>query len=166
MKSKGFRFLPMPFHSILLFTIWLLLNNSVSAGHLLLAFIFAIIIPWGVASMTTERPRIQKPLLAVSYVFIVLKDIVSANFTVALLVLGPLKKLTPGFVAIPLDIESELGITLLASTVSLTPGTVSAEISEDHKWLYVHALHLEDTEALIKEVKSRYETPLKEIFGC
>ena len=74
--------------------------------------------------------------------------------------------MTPGFVAVPLDIESELGITLLASTVSLTPGTVSAEISEDQQWLYVHALHLEDTEALINEVKTRYETPLKEIFGC
>ncbi|MCZ2722188.1 Na+/H+ antiporter subunit E [Marinomonas sp. 15G1-11] len=166
MRYKPFRLLPMPFHSLLLFSIWLLLNNSVSAGHLLLAFIFAIIIPWGVASMTTERPRIQKPMLAVSYVFLVLKDIVSANFTVALLVLGPLKNLSPGFVAIPLDIESELGITLLASTVSLTPGTVSAEISEDQKWLYVHALHLEDAEELIQEVKSRYEKPLKEIFGC
>jgi multicomponent K+:H+ antiporter subunit E len=50
--------------------------------------------------------------------------------------------------------------------VSLTPGTVSAEISEDQKWLYVHALHLENPEELIEEVKSRYEAPLKEIFGC
>jgi multicomponent K+:H+ antiporter subunit E len=116
--------------------------------------------------MTTERPRIKKPMLAISYVFLVLKDIISANFSVALLVVGPLKKLSPGFVAVPLDIETELGITLLASTVSLTPGTVSAEISEDQKWLYVHALHLENPEELIEEVKSRYEAPLKEIFGC
>jgi multicomponent K+:H+ antiporter subunit E len=157
---------PMPFHSMLLFVIWLLLNNSLSAGHLLLATILAIIIPWAVSSMTTERPRIKKPMLAISYVFLVLKDIISANFSVALLVVGPLKKLSPGFVAVPLDIETELGITLLASTVSLTPGTVSAEISEDQKWLYVHALHLENPEELIEEVKSRYEAPLKEIFGC
>ncbi len=166
MKPTKFRFFPMPFHTFLLFTIWLLLNNSLSAGHLLLATVLSIIIPWGVSSMTTERPRIQKPTLAISYVFLVLKDIISANFSVALLVLGPLKKLQPGFVAVPLDIKSELGITLLASTVSLTPGTVSAEISEDQKWLYIHALHLENSEELIQEVKSRYEAPLKEIFGC
>lgn len=166
MKQSGFRMFPMPFHSMLLFVIWLLLNNSLSAGHLLLATILAVIIPWAVSSMTTERPRIKKPMLAISYVFLVLKDIISANFSVALLVVGPLKKLSPGFVAVPLDIETELGITLLASTVSLTPGTVSAEISEDQKWLYVHALHLENPEELIEEVKSRYEAPLKEIFGC
>jgi len=166
MKQSSFRMFPMPFHSMLLFVIWLLLNNSLSAGHLLLATILAIIIPWAVSSMTTERPRIKKPMLAISYVFLVLKDIISANFSVALLVVGPLKKLSPGFVAVPLDIETELGITLLASTVSLTPGTVSAEISEDQKWLYVHALHLENPEELIEEVKARYEAPLKEIFGC
>lgn len=166
MKPSTFRLLPMPFHSVLLFTIWLLLNNSLSAGHLLLATIFAIIIPWAVNSMTTDRPRIQKPMLAISYVLMVLKDILSANFTVALLVIGPVKKLHPGFIAVPLDITSELGITLLASTVSLTPGTVSADISEDQKWLYIHALHLENSEALIADIKSRYETPLKEIFGC
>ncbi|MFT2111859.1 Na+/H+ antiporter subunit E [Marinomonas sp. 2405UD68-3] len=166
MKTTNFRFFPMPFHSLLLFSIWLLLNNSTSAGHLLLATVFAIVIPWVVSSMTTERPRIQKPMLAISYVFLVLRDIISANFSVALLVLGPLKKLRPGFVAVPLEIQSELGITLLASTVSLTPGTVSTEISEDQKWLYIHALHLESAEGLIQEVKSRYEAPLKEIFGC
>jgi len=166
MKPSTFRLLPMPFHSLLLFTIWLLLNNSLSAGHLLLATILAIIIPWAVNSMTTDRPRIQKPMLAISYLFLVLKDILSANFTVALLVIGPVKKLNPGFIAVPLDITSELGITLLASTVSLTPGTVSADISEDQKWLYIHALHLENSEALIAEIKSRYEAPLKEIFGC
>ncbi|WP_438464096.1 Na+/H+ antiporter subunit E [Marinomonas sp. PE14-40] len=166
MKQSSFRMFPMPFHSMLLFVIWLLLNNSLSAGHLLLATILAIIIPWAVSSMTTERPRIKKPMLAISYVFLVLKDIISANFSVALLVVGPLKKLSPGFVAVPLDIETELGITLLASTVSLTPGTVSAEISEDQKWLYVHALHLDNSEELISEIKSRYEAPLKEIFGC
>jgi multicomponent K+:H+ antiporter subunit E len=166
MKPSTFRLLPMPFHSLLLFTIWLLLNNSLSAGHLLLATILAIIIPWGVNSMTTDRPRIQKPMLAISYLFLVLRDILSANFTVALLVIGPVKKLHPGFIAVPLDITSELGITLLASTVSLTPGTVSADISEDKKWLYIHALHLEDSEALIADIKSRYEAPLKEIFGC
>ncbi len=166
MKQSSFRLFPMPFHSMLLFTIWLLLNNSFSAGHLLLATILAIVIPWSVSSMTTERPKIQKPMLAISYVFLVLRDILSANFSVALLVIGPVKKLHPGFIAVPLDITSELGITLLASTVSLTPGTVSAEISEDQKWLYIHALHLENSEELIAEIKSRYEAPLKEIFGC
>lgn len=159
-------FFPMPFHSILLFVVWLLMNNSVHPGHILLAAFFAVSIPLLVNSMRDEHPKLKKPWLAVRYFFLVLRDIVVANFQVALLVMGPLRKLQPGFVAVPLDVSSEVGITLLASTVSLTPGTVSAEVSEDKKWLYVHALHLTDEQELINEIKQRYERPIKEILGC
>jgi len=157
---------PMPFHSLLLFVVWLLLNNSVSAGHMVLAAFFAIAIPLLVNGMRDEHPKILKPWLAIRYVLKVLKDIVSANVEVALLIIGPIKKLKPGFVAIPINIDSDLGITILASTVSLTPGTVSAEVSEDKAWLYVHSLHLDDEVELINSVKQRYEKPIKEIFGC
>lgn len=157
---------PMPFHSLLLFVVWLLLNNSVSAGHMVLAAFFAITIPLLVNSMRDEHPKILKPWLAIRYVLMVLKDILTANVEVALLIIGPIKKLTPGFVAIPINIDSDLGITILASTVSLTPGTVSAEVSKDKAWLYVHSLHLDDEAELIKSVKQRYEKPIKEIFGC
>ncbi|WP_417582721.1 Na+/H+ antiporter subunit E [Nitrincola sp.] len=158
--------LPMPVHSLLLFVSWLLLNNSVAPGHLVLAAFLAFTIPLLCAPLKTEQPRVLKPLLAVRYTLRVLGDIVTANIDVAILVLGPMRKLQPGFVAIPLDIKGDLPITLLASTISLTPGTVSAEVSEDHQWLYIHALHITDEQALIAEIKARYEAPLKEIFGC
>ncbi|RDL42630.1 Na+/H+ antiporter subunit E [Marinomonas piezotolerans] len=159
-------FLPMPFHSLLLFVVWLLLNNSASPGHILLAVFFAISIPLLVNSMRDEHPKLKKPWLAFRYFLLVLKDILVANFQVALLVLGPIKKLEPGFVAVPLDVKSDVGITLLASTVSLTPGTLSAEVSEDKQWLYVHALHMTNEQELIDEIKQRYERPIKEILGC
>lgn len=157
---------PMPFHSLLLFVVWLLLNNSISAGHIVLATFFAITIPWLVTGMRDEHPKILKPWLAIRYVLMVMKDILTANVEVALLIVGPVKKLKPGFVAIPIEVDSDLGITILASTVSLTPGTVSAEVSKDRAWLYVHSLHLENEAELIESVKQRYERPIKEIFGC
>lgn len=157
---------PMPFHSLLLFSVWLLLNNSISAGHIVLALFFAITIPWLVTGMRDDHPKILKPWLAIRYVLMVMKDILTANVEVALLIIGPIKKLNPGFVAVPIDIGSDLGITILASTVSLTPGTVSVEVSKDKTWLYVHALRLDSEEKLIKSIQQRYETPLKEIFGC
>jgi multicomponent K+:H+ antiporter subunit E len=157
---------PMPFHSLLLFTVWLLLNNSVSAGHIVLATFFAITIPWLVTGMRDEHPKIRKPWLAIRYVLMVMWDILVANFEVALLIIGPIKKLQPGFVAVPIEVNSELGITILASTVSLTPGTVSTEVSKDRAWLYVHSLHLEDEAELIESIKLRYERPIKEIFRC
>ncbi|NLQ17388.1 Na+/H+ antiporter subunit E [Marinomonas sp. M1K-6] len=157
---------PMPFHSVLLFVVWLLLNNSISAGHMTLAAFFAITIPWLVTGMRDEHPKILKPWLAIRYVLMVMWDILTANVEVALLIIGPVKKLNPGFVAIPIEMNSDLGIVILASTVSLTPGTVSAEVSKDKTWLYVHTLHLENEATLIKSVKQRYERPIKEIFGC
>jgi len=163
---KPSRLFPMPIHSILLFVVWLLLNNTLAPGHILLGGFLAIAIPRLVAGLSTEQPSVKKPGLALRYCLLVLWDILTANFEVAVKVAGPMKKIRPGMVAVPLDIKSELGITLFASTISLTPGTVSAEVSEDKLWLYVHALDVENEQALIQEVKQRYEAPLKEILGC
>jgi multicomponent K+:H+ antiporter subunit E len=100
-----------------------------------------------------------------------------ANLQVALLILGPSKNLRPGFVKVPIDLMHEMPITILASCVSLTPGTVSAEVyplikslNEDdepvQRYLLIHVLDLDDEQALIKQIKARYEAPLKEIFQC
>ncbi len=171
MKAQPrFRFFPMPAHSLLLFVAWLVLNNTLAPGHLVLGALLAIVIPWLVAGLAAPQPAIKRYDLAGKYLLIVLYDIVVANIEVAIKVLGPVGKLRPGFVAVPLDFSgdspNELLITLLASTISLTPGTVSAEVSQDRKWLYVHVLHLEDEQALITQIKQRYEGKLKEIFGC
>lgn len=161
-----FRFLPSPMHSLLLFVVWLLLNNTVAPGHLVLGGFLALLIPLLTSGMQDPQPKFRKPLTTIRYVLMVIGDIVVANFEVAMLVLGSTKKLNPAFVAVPMDITYELPITILASTVSLTPGTVSAEISEDKKWLYVHVLNLTDQDALIAQIKQRYERPLMEIFEC
>jgi multicomponent K+:H+ antiporter subunit E len=156
----------MPIHSLLLFVVWLLLNNTVAPGHIVLGAILALAIPIICAPLKNRQPRVKHLLLTIKYILRVLGDIVVANIEVSILVLGPVRRLQPAFVAVPLDIHEELPITLLANTISLTPGTVSAELSADHKWLYIHALHVTDEQALISTIKSRYEAPLKEIFAC
>jgi multicomponent K+:H+ antiporter subunit E len=109
---------------------------------------------------------VKRPLKLIRYILVLMWDIVVANLAVAKLILGPTKALQPGFIAYPLNLTGDLPITLLASTISLTPGTLSAEVSKDREWLYIHALDLPDEQALIDEIKQRYETPLKEIFQC
>ena len=172
-----FKWLPAPLLSLLLFFVWLLLNNSFSAGHVLLAVVLAIIIPLITNPFNTKQPLVIKRWLAVKHLFLVLYDIVTANVQVAILILGPTKKLTPGFVKVPLDLTSSLPITILASTVSLTPGTVSAEVypwtecltesdNTEQRYLLIHVLNLKDEQALINTIKQRYEAPLKEIFQC
>lgn len=166
MTTSAFKLFPRPLQSLILLGVWLLLNNSLSAGHILLGTLIAIIIPLLTRPMLEEHLKLKRPLLAVKYIAVVLKDIVVCNIEVAIQVMGPISRLKPGFVAVPLDITGKLPITLLANTISLTPGTVSADVSEDMCWLYVHTLHLKDEQALIDSIKSRYEAPLKEMFAC
>lgn len=158
---------PMPFHTVSLLAVWLMLNNSFSPGHILLGSIFGVVIPWLCQPLRIPQPKFKKPFKLISYTLLVLKDVVLANIEVALLVLGPGSRINPGFVAVPLDLQEELPITMLASTVTMTPGTVSAELSSDKTVMYVHVLNMpQDEQEVVDFIKTRYEANIKEIFEC
>lgn len=155
---------PMPFHAVILILVWLFLNDF-SIGHLVLGFILSIGICRLVAPMSDDHPRVKKPFRALRYLLIVLWDILLSNFEVAVRVLSPNSSLCPGVVALPLELEGELPLSILASTISLTPGTVSIDFSEDMKWLYIHVLHMKTEEEVVESIKQRYEAELMEIFS-
>lgn len=159
--------LPMPLHTVVLLIVWLMLNNTMSLGHILLGSVLGVVIPLLCQPLRVPQPKIKKPFLVFTYVLVVLKDIMVANIQVAFLVVGPMRKIKPGFIAVPLDLHDDLPVTVLASTVTMTPGTVSAEVSGDNMWLYVHVLDMpENEQELIDLIKQRYESRVKEIFGC
>jgi len=160
------RLLPRPLLSLLLWATWLLLNNSLAPGHLLLGFILAVAVPFSAAMFWNPQPSLKRPLLMARFVLILLYDIVVANFEVARKVLGRQRALRPAFIEYPLDLRQDFPIVLLAGTISLTPGTVSAQISADRRTLLIHSLDVEDTHALVTTIKNRYETPLREMFEC
>jgi len=175
-KGPKFSWLPAPFNSLLLFIVWLLLVQSIAPFDLLVAGVLALCIPLFTQRFRDQQPVIQRPLMALRYILRVLADIVTANAQVAVLILGPTKRLNPAFVKVPLDLKHELPITILASTVSMTPGTVSAEVypsleniqpgEEPQRWLLIHVLNLTDEAELIASIKQRYEVPLREMFQC
>jgi multicomponent K+:H+ antiporter subunit E len=158
------RLLPHPLLTLALWAMWLLLNNTLAMGHVVLGLILAILIPLLSQRFWSERICIHQPLTLLRFIGIVMRDILVANITVARWVLGSNNKLQPAWLNIPLDIQSPLGISLLANTISLTPGTVACDLSADQRSLLVHALHVEDTATAIAEMKSRYEQPLMEVF--
>lgn len=159
-------FLPRPLLSLLLGAIWLLLNNSISWEHFLLAALLGISIPLLVQQLQeTRHQRIRLGKLS-AYCLLVLWDILVANLQVARLILGPVKRLQPAFIKVPLRITEPQPLVWLAGTITLTPGTVSCDVSEDGTYLLVHVLHLEDEEAMVEEIQQRYERRLKEIFSC
>jgi len=159
------RLLPMPWHSVMLLIVWLLLNGF-SYGQLLLGAILALLIPVVTYPYVRGHAPVKKPLSMVIYSLKLLFDIVVANLDVARRVLLPNRYLKPGWLAYPMSMSEPFPATLLASSVSLTPGTVSVEFSEDRSCLYIHVLHLDNEEELRAFIFRRYEQPLKEIFGC
>ena len=163
-RSPLYKILPHPILSLILWLTWLLLNNTVAAGHIVLGLIFAILIPLFTAGFWPEKVRIKAPLTLLIFLGRVLWDIVVANLMVAKLIIGSNDKLKPAFFHIELDIKTPLGISFLANTISLTPGTVSCDLTADRRYLLVHALHAEDAAEIIKQIKQRYETPLIKVF--
>lgn len=161
------RVLPKPGQSLLLLVVWLMLNVSVSLGQIILGSVLAIIIPLLCMPLQVPQPKLKHHFRAIRYVIMVLGDILIANVQVAILVVGPMRRIKPGFVAVPLDLKESFPITILANTVTMTPGTVSAELSKDKNWLYVHVLNMpENEQEIISLIKERYESAIKEIFEC
>src|SRR5690606_37894694 len=107
-----------------LWVLWLLMANSYSPGQMVLGAVFAWLVPLVVAPFWLDIPRVRNMPSLLRFVLVVHLDILVANLSVARLILGPPKKLRPAFVEVPLDVEGEFVVTLLASVVSLTPGTV------------------------------------------
>ncbi len=160
------RLLPRPWMSLALFISWLLLNNSISPGNLLLAAIFCIAIPAVLGPLAgDEQPKLGRWATVAHLAWVVLYDIVMSNITVAKQVLGPESKLNSRFVWVPLAVRDPHGIVALAGIITMTPGTLSADLTEDRRHLLVHALHVDDEAALIESIQQRYEAPLRVILG-
>lgn len=159
--------LPHPLLSGLLWGVWLLLNNTVAMGHVVLGAVLAVLIPRLTAAFWPGRVCVRHPWLLLRFTATVLWDMLVANLHVAVLLLGPVKRLQPGFLTVPLDVRSPLALGILVNTISLTPGTVVCQLSSDRSRLLIHALHLKDREAAVRSIKKRYEQPLREaLYEC
>jgi multicomponent K+:H+ antiporter subunit E len=161
------RLLPSPLLSLALFITWLMLNESASPGHLLLGAALAIVLPWFTDTWRPDKPRLRHAGVALKLAGKVLIDIVKSNIAVAKLILGNERHITPRFVWVPLTIRDPHGIVALAGVVTMTPGTLSADLSDDRRHLLVHAFDIDDDAAqaaLIADIQTRYEAPLIRIF--
>lgn len=154
---------PQPWLSVILFATWQFLSDGISGASVVMGLILAWLIPQVTQGFWPERPAFIKSWQMPRYLLIVLKDIVVASFSVARLILSP-RQPRPIFVCYPLQLEHPLAISILASTISLTPGTVSADVSDDQKTLLIHALDASTDQEVIDAIHERYEKPLMEMF--
>ncbi|MGG7646148.1 Na+/H+ antiporter subunit E [Rhodovulum sp. YNF3179] len=159
------RILPHPYLTLLLVVVWILLQNTVSLGTFVFALILGLIIPIVTKPYWPDRPRLKNWPMIVEYALVVLWDIVMANIQVAWLILFKRNaNMRPNWVTVPLELRTPEAITVLAGTITMTPGTVSSDLSSEGHSLLVHCLHAPDPDAVRDEIKTRYERRLKEIF--
>lgn len=159
------KLLPAPLVSLGLFIVWLVLNHSTSAGHLLLAALLAVALPLVFASLRPQAVRVRRPLSILRLCFIVMVDTTESNIAVLRALLRPGPPRHPSdFVTIPLELRDPNALAVLAMIVCITPGTSWAELSLDRSLLMLHVLEVADAQAIVQHVKTRYERPLMEIF--
>jgi len=166
------RALRRPWLALWLWLTWLLLNQTVAPGHLLLGAVLAVTLahagprPAGPthADAPPRGPRGRRARVAGRLALVVLWDIVVANLQVAARILLGAGSLESRFVWVPLDVGDARAVTLLAGIVTMTPGTLSADLSDDRRYLLVHGLDVDDAGVLAAQIKARYEAPIKELF--
>lgn len=160
------RIFPHPGLTALLIVVWLLLLNSFSVGGLFLAIVFGIVVPIFTQPFWPDRPKLNFGWPILEYVGVVILDIIVANFHVARLILFRRNAdFRSRWLVVPLDLRSAEAITTLAGTISLTPGTVSADVAADGRSLLVHSLDVANEADEIARIKTRYEQRLMRVFA-
>jgi multicomponent Na+:H+ antiporter subunit E len=148
---------------VLLALAWLALTGDLSAGNLLFALVLgglAMAVAWPLGPYPLFA-RVR-PLKAAGLLLYLFGQIVVANLKVAAAVLGPRRLLRPALVAVPLDVKGDDQIALLSNLISLTPGTLSLDVSPDRRTLYVHAMSVSSADDLRREIKEGFEHRVRE----
>ncbi|HET6629569.1 MAG TPA: Na+/H+ antiporter subunit E [Woeseiaceae bacterium] len=146
--------------------LWLLLNQTVAPGQIVLAFVVAASLSWLSSALRPLPARVRNPQVIVALLATVFVDVVRSNVAVGRIVLGLVRgrEVKSGFLDIPLELRDPHGLAGLAMIVTATPGTVWVDLARDGSRVTLHILDLEDEAYWIDWIKNRYERPLRRIF--
>lgn len=150
--------------NILLAIAWVALTGEFTAGNFTIGFI----IVYGLLALTRPSSSARSYTARVQRIFsfslFFLKELVMSSLWVTVQVLSPTLKMTPAVVGVPLDIQSDAGITLLGNLITLTPGTLTLEVAEDRSQIFIHAMHVDDVDVFRQEIKQGFERRIIEVL--
>jgi multicomponent Na+:H+ antiporter subunit E len=150
--------------NVLLAMAWAALTGIFTPTNFVAGFILGYATLW-----LTQRAGVRSPYFArvrkvIGFSLFFIKELIKANLRVAYEVLSVRQGMTPGVIAIPLDAKTDAEITALANLITLTPGTLSLDVSNDRRVLYVHAMYVKDVEEFKEEIKEGLERRLLEVL--
>lgn len=150
--------------NLLLTFVWLALTGSFALVNFIFGFLLSFGIMWVINLQNGNRKYFRVAPKIIAFVFFFLYELIKANIQVAFDVITPKFYMKPGIARFPLEAKSDMEISLLANLISLTPGTLSLDVSDDKKVLYVHAMYLHDEAAFIAGIKNGFEKRLLAIL--
>lgn len=159
------RWLPYPAMSAFVLFAWVLLNQSLAPGHLLLGVLLGFSIGMVVRRLQPPPLRIRNHRRLLMLAGRVGWDILQANLALLLIILsGRGRRVRSGFVSIPLELTDPYGLAVLACIITSTPGTIWMSYQVKERVLLIHVFDLVDDAIWIRTITERYERPLREIF--
>lgn len=145
--------------------VWATLTGDFSLSNLVAGFLIAYGLLWFASgTVGANSPYFGRMRIFLGFAWFFLKELWLANLRVALEVVSPRPNIRPGIVAVPLEVQSDAEITLLANLITLTPGTLSLDVSSDRSMLFVHAMYAEDPAAVRREIKEGFERKVMELM--
>ncbi|MFO7825511.1 MAG: Na+/H+ antiporter subunit E [Cyclobacterium sp.] len=150
--------------NLLLSFIWLAVTGTFSFVNFVFGFLLSFFLLWLISRNSGENKYFHRGPKLIAFIFFFLYELIKANLQVAYDVVTPSYYMKPGIIKIPLTAKSDLEITLLANLITLTPGTLSLDVSDDRKVLYVHAMYVNDKEEFVAGIKNGFERKLLEIL--
>lgn len=160
------RWLPYPFVSLALCALWLLLNQTLYPGHILLGLLLGVVGPIVTRHLNPlGYPRLGAPLVALRLVGFASVEVVRSCFNVSRIILfADYASLNAQFIRVPLTLRDPHGLAALSCLINMTPGTVWTELQPERHELVLHVFDLHDAAWWVDTIKTRYEQPLIHIF--
>jgi multicomponent Na+:H+ antiporter subunit E len=150
--------------SLLLAIVWVVITGSASLHNLIFGFVLSTLALWIVRDEMSARGYLRRLGNMLALLLLFFKELANSAWKVAVVALAPKLDLKPGIIAFPLTVDRDFEITLLANLITLTPGTLSVDVSEDRRTLYVHAIDCSDVEATKRDIAEGFERKILEAF--
>lgn len=152
------------FFNVFLAFVWALASGQISLLNLVIGFVLGYGVLWVAQPLMGPSRYFQRLPVALRFVSFFLWQLLLSNLRVAYDVITPQLYMRPGIVAVPLAAKTDQEITLLANLITLTPGTLSLDVSEDRRVLYVHAMFVDDPDSVRDNIKNGFERRLLELM--
>lgn len=142
---------------------WMLLHNTWNGSTMMIGYLIGLALLFVLRRFLPQPFYFRKVWAVVKLLLLFLKELLMSSLFVAKEVIRPTVKVRPGIVAVPTDLKSDAEITLFACLITLTPGTLTLEVSPDHDMLFVHSLDIQDAEETIQQMKMTFEKAIMEV---